>query len=974
MIVIYSDQEKNYVQRTLELNIYDAHHMFMIPPIDPHQLLKALSSLLTQTGAIKGTDESIRIVNLMKDANKLVSRCVYINILRATVSEEALEKFIEVGGWDILNAWLQDCKEQENTAVLVEMLKVYQQMPVTVELLKKNSSAKTIKSFSKSEDERVKTLSSDIVDKWMKKVRGASENNNQESSSKPKKKKSDKKDKADEKKEEKEKKEKDNHKHKHHKHKSEKSESKQKSKDDDLNDDVLSAGSTGTVIQGNGLKLHIKLGRPNPDADSDNKNEKNWSRKEKSSDSSSVKRASTVKRPNVKFRSTGLEEDITLQPKKNKPADDSVKNVSKRTGSDTKSKDEPADKKARLNVSVPEGPQGPSPNPSPTSESDMHTKIKITPPKPKSVIMDSSLFMEELAKNSDRPPVLMKRRKKTTTPLNTNVSHSTGPNGGPPTPTTPSQKSPLPPAQSPISPTTAIKNSLPSVPSFYKDTLETSEEKRSPSPPTLERSASPTEGKETKGEKERKDSTEEAMDTSEKKENEEIKSEENEASNDSTSNKTSDDGSGVLTLTKSGKKKKNLKVSWAAEANLRQYHYFELDETERENVNRPKNFMDMKKQEAQMDRKAMETARRLTNDSMVESIPWRRPPLIDGLVISVDPGSQSTEKQTQRERETSVLQAIFFTKEMLPDTPSEPDLESVEPSDPKFIPLEDENGGCEEISHTYDNVPPPSMGPPPMGMPNQVNSLLGQLNITPEVANILQSFQQGGGLPPNMDPTTAQNMLASIMGTSGDPVKSEEAFEKLKGILEPLQNMNNPGMPPMPGPMGPFGPPGPNGPPMEAFNMGPGGPPRFHMPGQGLLGTAPPGFNPMMGPPNGPPRFGPGGPGGPPGGPRGPGMGDQEEWGENMMGGPPMRGRGRGGMPMRGGRMPPPGHQGGPRGPPPNMMRGGRGGGNRGRGGGGGGGAGGGGERAVCRHFAAGGCRRGNTCSFLHPGVNGPPV
>lgn len=32
------------------------------------------------------------------------------------------------------------------------------------------------------------------------------------------------------------------------------------------------------------------------------------------------------------------------------------------------------------------------------------------------------------------------------------------------------------------------------------------------------------------------------------------------------------------------------------------------------------------------------------------------------------------------------------------------------------------------------------------------------------------------------------------------------------------------------------------------------------------------------------------------------------------------------------------------------------------------------GDRAVCRHFAAGGCRRGNTCSFLHPGVNGPPV
>ena len=79
--------------------------------------------------------------------------------------------------------------------------------------------------------------------------------------------------------------------------------------------------------------------------------------------------------------------------------------------------------------------------------------------------MDSSLFMEDLAKNSDRPPVLMKRRKKHA-PLNTTATSNGGPSSGPPTPTTPSQKSPTSPhLMSPISPTTAIKNSLPMVPS-----------------------------------------------------------------------------------------------------------------------------------------------------------------------------------------------------------------------------------------------------------------------------------------------------------------------------------------------------------------------------------------------------------------------------------------------------------------------------------------------------------------------------
>ena len=65
----------------------------------------------------------------------------------------SLIRFIDDGGWDTLDAWLQDSKDGDNTPVLVEILKVYQQLPITVELLKKNSAAKTIKQFRKSEDE-----------------------------------------------------------------------------------------------------------------------------------------------------------------------------------------------------------------------------------------------------------------------------------------------------------------------------------------------------------------------------------------------------------------------------------------------------------------------------------------------------------------------------------------------------------------------------------------------------------------------------------------------------------------------------------------------------------------------------------------------------------------------------------------------------------------------------------------------------
>lgn len=43
----------------------------------------------------------------------------------------------------------------------------------------------------------------------------------------------------------------------------------------------------------------------------------------------------------------------------------------------------------------------------------------------------------------------------------------------------------------------------------------------------------------------------------------------------------SEEVKGLLTTGATGKKKKNKKVSWAEDSNLRLFHYFELDETER---------------------------------------------------------------------------------------------------------------------------------------------------------------------------------------------------------------------------------------------------------------------------------------------------------------------------------------------------------------------------------------------------------
>ena len=49
---------------------------------EPGALLNALKPMLGSVGDIKTPQEVFRLVNMMKDAEKLMSRCVYLNVLK----------------------------------------------------------------------------------------------------------------------------------------------------------------------------------------------------------------------------------------------------------------------------------------------------------------------------------------------------------------------------------------------------------------------------------------------------------------------------------------------------------------------------------------------------------------------------------------------------------------------------------------------------------------------------------------------------------------------------------------------------------------------------------------------------------------------------------------------------------------------------------------------------------------------------
>ena len=78
---------------------------------------------------------------------------------------------LNCGGWTVLHNWLLHCKAHDFRTFLVELLKLYKQLPVTVELLRQNSCAKDIKQLSRCPDTSKSVQSSQLLslfcDAWV---------------------------------------------------------------------------------------------------------------------------------------------------------------------------------------------------------------------------------------------------------------------------------------------------------------------------------------------------------------------------------------------------------------------------------------------------------------------------------------------------------------------------------------------------------------------------------------------------------------------------------------------------------------------------------------------------------------------------------------------------------------------------------------------------------------------------------------
>lgn len=103
-----------------------------------------------------------------KYSKKLVSKCIYIQILKCTETE-LLGQFMAAGGWNLVHNWLRDGSESDNWPFVQELLEMLLLCPVDGNRLKSNHTPKIVKNLSLScPHQHVKILSTKLVEQWLK--------------------------------------------------------------------------------------------------------------------------------------------------------------------------------------------------------------------------------------------------------------------------------------------------------------------------------------------------------------------------------------------------------------------------------------------------------------------------------------------------------------------------------------------------------------------------------------------------------------------------------------------------------------------------------------------------------------------------------------------------------------------------------------------------------------------------------------
>lgn len=387
---------------------------------------------------------------------------------------------------------------------------------------------------------------------------------------------------------------------------------------------------------------------------------------------------------------------------------------------------------------------------------------------------------------------------------------------------------------------------------------------------------------------------------------------------------------GVLMLhRRKGPKKK---LTWQPEDKLTQIRYFEVDRSERVNVTK-QSFLEMKNMERYNERDALNISRRGFDDNMEPQMEWR--PLIEVANVPDHPnGSASKQRVVQAEREATTLRALYFSPDMIPDSPAEAELEPHFQHDIPVIPIDDLTGNPDAVND-YSTLPWPEpkgygAASSDIGFIDNVNPGVMPSGLNPNLmaSNPFQPF--GNSFMSNPNPQMPMNMQQPPTGPP--PIWQNQMTGS--PMMNPMNGPGpGPGMDMPPNFMGnQFGSPGPFG-----------GPPGFNNMNYPPMMMNGPGGGPMPGPgPNGPMMNGPM-PNGMPGPMTNGGLRNNNRK-NNGGGGGNWRSGGNNFQDNSGGNW---------RSAGSGSNRGGGGGGNN--------------NTGICKQFMRGHCHMGKSCKYIHP-------
>ena len=834
-----------------------------MPQIDPKQLLKTLGILLSPSGGIKSSEEVERLVKLMsKFSRKLVSKCIYVQILTAT-SSDLLTKWLHEGGWSLLNTWFEDAIKTQNWPMVKEMLILFEKCPVTADLLKEQTNEhhapKLINQLRQepSVQTEIRSLASEIYKSWVavvsarKSPEPLNDSENGEDSVSLLQSLAD-----------------------------EVADSLKKPEiDEPLDDDFPKIRKVptvqkpkSTIIDGS-IKINKKnLPSSHPLKDTANKKEskdKESSSKRRSSDKDKEKSSKRFRpdhlhrdevnpeeKQRIKDMARKMKEEAQAKKEKEKTTTSSLGKIPKipkkpvtddakkgpksfeemlggldskpktvKTTSIVKNKTAALLEGMKSNSSKSSSSSSSSSSKSSSSSSsssrrdrdhhhhsssshhkrDHHhsssshhssrskdkndKKLSLTMPttpesnsskknkseteSPKSasskspqVYSESSSFMDALFSSMGVPTARKKKRR---------LSESKDEKSPPAKAVKKDVKEEAKEEQQPI-PENNTENNPPMAFSFYQDTLET------------------------------KEVTEDEVVNENGNDDEEVKEESKEENGSTEMNESSNNGKeepeeklpfeepdamprevkGILVYHR-GRDKRDKKITWRPETELVAVQYFEVDENERVNVNKLK-FENMREFESKMEKAAMKSKGAMSDEDM-STIPWYNPvPIKVTNREPFEPGQNSKEKEIQNDREKGVLQEIYFTREMTPDTPKEadPETNSMKSGQPIMIPTEDAEADVNGVMH-YAHKPWPEAKENQVSKQAQMES---QFSLPPALSSLLSSINKTGIegiIPPNLNAMSKEEQDTLMAQT--------EAMKKL-GMLPPVNNpqpaMNEP--------------------------------------------------------------------------------------------------------------------------------------------------------------------------------------